>query len=466
MSQYDLAIVGAGPGGYVAAIRAAQHGVRIALIERDCVGGVCLNRGCIPTKTLIASAKALSLVRKAKSFGVAMPEFEPRIEMGIVNDRKNSVVLQLRQGIEKLLSGWGIELIKGSASFARPGKISVDGNEINSRFVLIATGSKWIDLPNIEIDGNLIVTSDHVLEWRDLPSNLTIIGGGVVGCEFACMMQKFGTKVTLIEATNSILPNVERAISRILARHMKEAGIDLMTNTTVSNAHCEDGHVKYLLSNGEGRCADRLLVAAGRRPLIGDMNIEASGMKLGQRGEILVDERFETAAIGTFAIGDVIGGKMLAHAASAQGIAAVGSMFERKNSRTVWNIPSPIFTDPEIASVGLTAEELEAKGIEFHTGRFPFAANGKALCEGESHGQAIIHADKKGKVIGAHIIGLDATSLIQEAVLAIDRGVTTRELADSIHGHPTLTEVVAEAAEDVIGKAIHKARAVVKRRDA
>lgn len=459
MEKFDLAVIGAGPGGYVAAIRAAQLGAKVALVEGGEIGGVCLNRGCIPTKALIASAHALSAARRAGEFGIALPGGEPRVDMPAAVARKDRIVGQLKKGVASLLAANGVELIRGAASFTGPGAIAVDGAPLDARNVLIATGSSWMELPDIRLDGERIVTSDEALGWTAVPETLAIIGGGVVGCEFACMMRAFGAKVTIIEATPSILPPVERAISRLLVRSMKDQGIEILTDATVKRAEAEGEGVRYELATGEVRQADRMIVAVGRRARTADLNLEAAGVALTERGFIKVDGRFKTTGEGTFAIGDVIGQPMLAHAASAEGVAAVEGIFGGAADHDPSSCPSPIFTSPEIASVGRTSEDLEKNGVAFKTGRFPFAANGKALCDGEAQGQAIVHADGSGKILGVHIFGRDATLLIAEAALALHRGFSARDLASAIHSHPTLSEAIAEAALDIAGSAIHKAPA-------
>lgn len=447
MTSFDIAIIGAGPGGYVAAIHATQLGAKTALIERGRAGGVCLNRGCIPTKALIASARVADEVRRVSDFGIALSG-EPSIDMKKVQERKDKIVTRLRDGLETLLKGSGVDLIHGTASFTGAKRIAIDGTPLDVKHILIATGSSWIQLPNIKIDGGFTITSDEALGWDSVPKRLLIVGGGVIGCEFACMMHAFGSIVTIVEATPSILPPVERAISRMLARAMKSGcGIEILTGTTIESTTIDGNTVKCKLSTGDERIADRVLVAVGRKPLVEGLNLDAAGVELTERGFIKVDETFRTSAEGVYAIGDVIGNPMLAHAASAEGIAAVEGIFSGPGSRVpgLELCPSPIFTTPEVASVGLTSEELTAKGIKFKTGRFPYAANGKALCDGDEDGVAIVHADENGKILGVHIIGKDATSLIAEATLAMKSGLTAYDIAATIHSHPTLAEIFAEA---------------------
>ena len=456
---FDLAVIGAGPGGYVAAIRASQLGAKVALVERGEVGGVCLNRGCIPTKAMIACAHALENARHAADFAVTLPAGSPSVDMRTVHARQQEIVAKLRGGISQLLKGRGVEVIRGTAAFTAPGKIAVDGSAIEATNILIATGSTWIDLPNLATDGTAIVTSDEALGWSALPASVAIVGGGVIGCEFACMLRSFGAAVTVVEATPSILPPVEKAISRVLARAMKGQGIEVLTGITVGSARAESGVVRYTLSNGEEKTAEKMMVAVGRRPLTKGLNLEAANVALTERGFIKVDAHFKTSAANVSAIGDVVGHPMLAHAASAEGIAAVETLFGKGGAHgyDAASCPSPIFTSPEIGAVGATSEELTAKGIAFTTGRFAYAASGKALCDGDPDGQALVHAGADGKILGAHIIGREATTMIAEAALAMRQGLTVGDVAATIHAHPTLPEVFAEACEDAMGLAIHKA---------
>jgi dihydrolipoamide dehydrogenase len=456
--SHDLIVIGAGPGGYVAAIRASQLGAKVMLVERGEVGGVCLNRGCIPTKAMIASSHALGTIRKAPELGIIIGSCEASVDMKRVQDRKNGIVEKLRSGIVQLLKGSGVELVKGSAKLAGPGRVDVDGKYCEAKNILIATGSTWIEIPGLRPDGERVVTTDEALDWDEVPERLLIVGGGVIGCEFACMMRSFGSEVTVVEATESILPPVERALSKILLRSMKAQGIEVLTGTTVERADISGKGVDVALSNGQERKADRVIISIGRKPETKCLGLESCSVELTERGAIKVDSKLKTSADGIYAIGDVTGGPMLAHAASAAGIAAVENIFGEGGEYEQEYVPSPIFTMPEIGAVGATTEQLKSKGVEFMSGRFPYAATGKALCDGEPDGQAIVHTDMEGRLLGVHIIGEAATLLIPEAALALRKGLSARELEETVHSHPTLSEVVSEAAADVFGEAIHKAR--------
>ena len=455
--MYDIAIIGAGPGGYVAAIRASQLGAKVALIEKDHVGGVCLNKGCIPTKAMIASSHLLDSISKANEYGIKLSDEKPLIDMNVVQKRKEDIVLNLRSGVENLLKGNSIELISGEAKFIKDNTLDVSGNKIEAKNILIATGSTWIDLPGIKIDNECVVTSDAVLNWTDQPKRLVIIGGGVIGCEFACMMNSFGVEVQVVEAMPNILPMVEGAISRHLDRFMKARGIGIHTKITVEGVEVDGKVATVKLSSGESIEADKVLVAVGRKPNTAALGIDSIGVEKDAKGFIKTDSQFKTNIKGVYAIGDAVGGLMLAHEASAEGIAAIEGIFGKEKVESIAAIPKPIFTSPEVASVGMTSAELKDANCNFKTGRFPYAACGKALCDGESDGQVIIHADESsGKVLGVHIIGKDATTLIAEAAAVMKLGGSAKDIENTVHSHPTLSETLAEAAADVYGQAIHK----------
>lgn len=456
MQQYDVAIIGAGPGGYVAAILAAKLGAKVALVEKDKIGGVCLNRGCIPTKAMIASAHALEAVRSSQKFGVKLNDLSPTIDFAAVAGRKDEIVSQLGKGIEVLLKGSKVEIIRGNATLNDPNTVSVDDNPIAAKNIIIATGSDWVALPNLNVDGKSILTSDHVLAWNSLPKSLVIVGGGVVGCEFACMLSAFGVQITIVEAMSSILPTIDAAVTRQLARTFKSKNIRVLTNTKVETSNIEGDEVKLLLSTKEEIISEKVLVAAGRRACTQKLNLENVGVELDGRGFIKVDETLKTSQKNIYAIGDCVGRPMLAHAASAQGVCAVENIMGYGKTYNFDVCPSPIFTTPEIACIGLTSQELEKKGIQFKTGKFPFMANGKAVCDGEGDGWATIYTDDSDKILGAHIVGPGAATLIAEPTLAMKNSLTSRDIAATIHAHPTLSEVVAEACEDSFGMAIHK----------
>lgn len=452
--MFDLVIIGAGPGGYTAAIRASQLGKKIALIERADVGGVCLNRGCIPTKALVASANLMKTCEGAGIFGVKL-DGKPRMDFAAAQERKGLVVQKLRKGVEQLLKGFGVELIRGHARFTSSNVINVEGKSIAAQNTIIATGSKWVELPNLPVDGTSVLSSDDVLSWSELPSSLIIVGGGYIGCEFASLLNHMGVKITIVEAMDHILPALEKQLSKMLAREYKKRGIEVITGTMVEQLRNEGDHVEVTLTDGNFVRAEKLFVAVGRKPSADDLDAAKAGIELGKRGEIEVDHNFETKSKSVYAIGDVNGGVMLAHVASEQAIHCVDTMFDLKPGKLAF-VPACIFSEPEIGYVGATSDELTEKGIEFNTGRFLIAALGKALVDGSPEGQVIVHADKEDRLLGVHVIGRGAVDIIAEATLALTQGLTTKQLAETIHAHPTYSEALLEAARDVDGCAIHK----------
>ena len=456
MNAYDVAIIGGGPGGYTAAIRAAQLGKTAVLIERGELGGVCLNRGCIPTKAFAASAAVLRQCRRADEFGV-MLDGSPRIDFTKVQDRKGKILDTLRKGVEQLLSGNGVEIVKGTAKFIAPNKLSVGDKEIEAKNVIIAAGSSWIEIPGLKPDGVRIQSSDHAMEWTELPKSVAIVGGGYIGCEFASFMNTMGVDVTIVEAMDRLITIVDKTISRTLEKKFKEDGIKVLTKSPVESAKVEGDHVDLVLKDGQTVRADSVLVSVGRKPDANALGLDKIGVECGSKGEIAVNDRFETNIKGVYAIGDVNGMSLLAHAASEQAISCVDSMFGKEPHYDNSCVPACVFCEPEIGCVGQTGEELKESGITFKTGRFAFASLGKAHVDGCTDGQVTIYAGEDDRILGVHIIGEDATGLIAEATVAVKRGMTTHELADVIHAHPTLSEVLAEAARDVDSWAIHKA---------
>lgn len=461
MTTYDCAIIGAGPGGYTAAIRAAQLGKRAIIIERGGLGGVCLNRGCIPTKAYVASACLLKQCRRAHEFGVDLDGI-PRINFAAVQERKRTITATLRKGIDRLLASHGIELVHGVAAFEAPHKLQVGDRTITAPHIIIATGSEWIELGNLKPDGSYIITSDHAMAWDELPPSILIVGGGYIGCEFASFLNLMGVDVTVVEATETLLPNVDRTMSKMLRREFAKRGIRVVTGLTVEKTSLQDGKVVTTLMNGKTHTTHKVLIAVGRKPASSGLNLLDLGVTLGRRGEIIVNERFETNVQGIYAVGDVNGRIMLAHAASEQAIFCVETMFGNETRYDGTYVPSCIFSDPEIGYVGLSGEELQKRGITYKTGSFPFAALGKAFVDGQTQGQVVVHADTNGKLLGVHVIGDNATGIIAEAAVALEQGMTARELARVIHAHPTVSEGLGEAARDVDGWAIHKFSTLVR----
>jgi dihydrolipoamide dehydrogenase len=455
MRGYDVAVIGGGPGGYTAAIRAAQLGKTAVLIERDELGGVCLNRGCIPTKTFEASASVLRQCKRANEFGIIV-EGAAGVDFAKVQERKGRILDTLRKGIEQLLIGNGVEVVKGEAKLIAPHNIAVGDETIRAENIVVATGSSWIEIPGLKVDGVRIQNSDHAMEWKELPKSIAIVGGGYIGCEFASFMNTMGVDVTIVEAMDRLITIADRTVSKALEKKFKENGIETLTDSPVESAKVEEDHVEIVLKDGDSVRADLVLVSVGRRPDAANLGLENVGVGIGRKGEITVNDRFESSVKGVCAVGDVNGISMLAHAASEQAISCIDSMYGGKPHYDNSCVPACVFSNPEIGSVGRTGEELKAAGVAFKTGRFAFASLGKAHVDGCTDGQIIIYAGEDDRILGVHIIGENATGLIAEAAVAVKRGLTTRELSDVIHAHPTLSEVLAEAARDVNGRAIHK----------
>jgi dihydrolipoamide dehydrogenase len=455
-----LAILGAGPGGYVAAIKAAQSGAQVIIIEADEVGGVCLNWGCIPTKALVASSRMLSRARRAEDFGIDI-NGEPMPNFSKILERENKIVRTQIKGIRNLLKSRGITLKEGRGRLISPKEVRVtlkDGSQeiVETDKVIIATGSRPSRIPVFPFDGKRVISTDDVFRLNGIPKSLLIAGAGVSGCEFACIFREFGSEVTLIEMLPRVLATEDIEISELLERELKKKKIRLLTQIKAEKMDMLDDGVRITLTDGQETTVEKVLVTAGREFNSEGIGTEEIGITRGQRGEIVVNEKMETNVSGVYAIGDVIGGLLLAHVASREGIVAVRNIMGGDERMDYSVVPSAIFTSPEIASVGLREHQAAEKGIRFRTGRFQFKALGKAHLIGEIEGMIKIISDEESdRILGVHIIGPHASDLIHEAVLAMKKGLTARDISETIHAHPTLSEVLMEAAEDVHGEAIH-----------
>jgi dihydrolipoamide dehydrogenase len=455
-----ITIIGAGPGGYVAALRAARLGAQVTVIEDTEVGGTCLNRGCIPTKAIIASTEALEKVRDAQEFGL---EIKGDISFSLerIIERKEKVVGTLVKGIRGLFKGWGIELIEGRGMILGPGKVKAtlrDGTEkeIDADKIIIATGSRPLNIATFPFDKEKILSSDDVLRLKEIPKSIIIIGAGVIGCELATIFRSLDTEITMVEMMPHAVSTEDEEISEILERELKKRKIKLILNTKVEKVVKEDGGVVATLTDGSEIRAEKIIVSIGRAFNTENLGLEDIGLKKGKRGEILVDEKMETNIPGIYAIGDVVGGMMLAHVASTEGLVAIENILGGKRSIDYRVVPSCIFTSPEIGSVGMREQDTIQRGIDIKIGRFPFRALGKAHTSGEIAGMVKIIADAKDdKVLGVHVIGPHATDLVHEAALAMKMGATAKDIAHTIHAHPTFSEAIMEASEDVHGMAIH-----------
>ena len=439
---HDIIIIGAGPGGYETAVTAARKGLKVALIERGELGGTCLNRGCIPTKTLCRSAEVAVNVREAAGFGVILPDCAVTIDYAAVARRKDEVVAQLRSGVAELLKG--VDVIKGEASFVSAGEVSVDGTVYSAPQIIVATGSAPARLP---IPGaELAMTSDELLSMTSLPASAVIIGAGVIGLEFASVLNAFGVKVTVVEFCREVLPPFDAEVAKRLRMSLKRRGIDILTDTRVTAI--EPGMKVTCIAKGKEKTleAEAVLMAVGRRPVLPAGLVEL-GVKL-ERGAVAVNDDMEVLWDGPvpcegsklYAIGDVNGRCMLAHAATAQGEIVLGE------KRDLGVIPSAVFTMPECAMVGLTEEQCVAAGLDIKVGKATFRANGKAVAMGETDGMVkVISEASTGRLLGCHICGPHAADLVQEAATVMTAGLPAVTIAEAIHSHPTLGETLRAA---------------------
>lgn len=468
--DYDLVIIGGGTGGYVAAIRASQLGLKTAIVEKNKLGGTCLHAGCIPTKTLLKSAEVYQLLKKSKTFGVEVKEV--MVDFQKVQQRKREVVEQLLNGVEMLIKKgkidvyYGIGRILGPSIFSPlPGTISVeyeDGREneiLLPKFVLLATGSKPKELPGIVFDRKRILSSDEMLTIDTLPQSVIIVGGGVIGLEWASMLADFDVTVTIIEASSRLAPLEDEDISKEIERLFKRKGIQIFTNTIISEAIEKEETVLLTMNqNGETKTvsAEKILIAVGRKANIEDIGLENTEIEV-ERGFIKVNEFYQTKESHIYAIGDCIGGMQLAHVATREGVIAVEHMANQNPSPINYlHIPKCIYTNPEIASIGLSEKEAQQRNYQLKIGKFPFKGIGKALIAGNQEGFIKLIADEKNDdILGVHMIGPHVTDLISEAALATFLDATPDEIAYTIHPHPTLSEIFSEASLLAEGKPIH-----------
>jgi len=458
-----IVIIGAGPGGYVAAIRAAQLGARVTVLEEQALGGVCLNWGCIPSKTLLGFIDLGERVRHAQPFGLNI-DGPVSYDLARMVSRKEDVVRGLVNGIGTLLKQWNITHVPGRGELVSDRQVRVthlDGSTstIDADAIILATGSSWPQLPQFPIDGQRVLTSKEALDLTKIPRSVLIVGGGVEGCEFACLFSGLGSEVSVVEMMPSVLPLEDEDVISTLTRELKKRKVQLFLNTQITKWSAVDQGVQATLGSGEELVADIMLISVGRRMNSGRLGLDKVGVNVGPKGEILVNEQMETNVPGIYAIGDVTGKSMLAHVASAQGKVAASNVMGQPQSINYDVIPAGIFTLPEIGRVGLTEAQARERGLTVAVGRFRYAGLGKAQAVGEPFGLFKVMTDEHTKkILGVHIIGAHAADLIHEAALAMHGGLTVADLADMIHAHPTFSEGLMEAAEDVGGLAIHQAR--------
>lgn len=457
-----LVVIGGGPGGYVAAIRAAQLGADVTVVEKSKLGGTCLNLGCIPTKALLASSEVCHVINNAAQYGIEISG-EVKVNFQKIMERKDNIVANLNKGIAFLFKKNGVNLLNGCGDIVDAHTVKVkkdDGSEekITADVIIIATGSVPVKIPIFPFDGETVITSDEALNLKELPKSMLIVGGGVIGVEFATFYRRLGTEVTIVEMMPHALPPEDADTGKLLERSLKKEKIKLLTDIKIEETFIEDGLAKAKLSDGKVLSAEKMLVAIGRAPNIADLNLEQLGIKIDRRA-IVVDDYLETAVPGIYAIGDAIGGIMLAHKASYEGILAVeNALLAEKKKRDYLVVPRCVFTDPEVAGVGLTEKEAAAKNIEYKTVAFPFRGLGKAQAIGKYEGHVkLIISPGDDKLLGAAIIGAHATDLIHELALAVKCGITVAEVGETIHAHPTLAEAIMEAAHAAHDKGIHTA---------
>ncbi|MDT5271348.1 MAG: dihydrolipoamide dehydrogenase [Acidobacteriota bacterium] len=463
--QFDVTVIGSGPGGYVAAIRGAQLGLKVALVEKDKrLGGTCTLRGCIPTKQLLMSAHYYEKAQKdLAEFGVQVSDV--RLAFEDVQKRKQKVVLKNSKGIEFLMKKNTITVFKGTGRLALPGKVEVTGEDgkaqtINTKNIIIATGSVVRPIPGFETDGERVVNSDHILELEKVPKSLIVMGSGAVGTEFASVYSRFGAETTLVELLPRIMPLEDEEISKTLEQSFRKRGIKCQTGTKLEKVEKTDAGVRVTGKDAKGGDvsleAEMLLVAVGRMPYLEGLGIEGTKVKV-ERGAIQVDEFCRTGEPNVYAIGDVIPTPWLAHLASKEGILAVEQIAGQKvRPINLRHVPSCTYCDPEVASVGLTEAKAKELGYDVKAAKFPFSASGKARILGEEEGFVkVVSETKYDELLGVHIIGPHATEIIHEAIVALHLESTAEELGRVIHAHPTVSEAVMEAAEGIHGLTIH-----------
>jgi len=462
--QYDVAILGSGPGGYVAAIKAAQRGLKVALVEKRFLGGTCLNVGCIPTKALIACAEELRSIKGARDFGITVENVS--FDYGKMLARKDRVVKQIRGGVEYLMKKNNITVYNGAGTLTGPHAIGIandEQQEITADYIILASGSVPSAPPIPGLDGANIVNSDNLLDWPEVPQTMAIIGGGAIGMEFAFYFNSLGTKVTVVEALHHILPLEDEQISNELATSLRRQGIGIYPNARVTQVTDKDGKKSicfYTPGQDGNQCenqaaVDLVLVAAGRRPFTEGCGYESVGLQI-ERRAVKVDEYLHTGVEHIYAIGDVVGGMLLAHKASYEADVAVDNIAGHRRAADYHAVPTGVYTDPEVASVGKNEAMANEAGLEVLTGTFPIRVLGRAVAYGIREGMVKVVINKEnGVMLGVQAIGSHATDLITEATMAVQHGLTAEQFIRTIHPHPTLSEAFHEAVEVALGHPVH-----------
>ncbi len=479
--RFQVVVVGGGPGGYVAAIRAAQYGLKTALVEGHKLGGECLNYGCIPSKALITAGHLVHKIQSAEKMGITVQGLN--VDLAKLVDWKGGIVRQLTGGVGQLLKANGVTVFKGTATLEGFGgglpnggqiktlkvngkldsydNVAMTGEDavIEAENVILATGSSSVQIPSFPFNGKTVLGSREALEVKKTPKHVAVIGGGFIGLEIGSFFLKLGVKVTVIEATGTLLPGTDRDCVDLVAKKLQKKGVEILLNTAAKGVKDKGEGCVVTVETPQGPRdieADFALVTVGRRPRTKGVGLERIGLKTDERGFLAVNSRLETSVPGVYAIGDIVGGPMLAHKASKEGLTAVEAIVDPKARMDVRALPWAIFVDPEIAVVGHSEESAKAAGWDPVVGKCPFLANGRALTTGEAEGFIKLIADRKtDRILGAHMVGPDVSNLVQEVATIIEMGGTAKDLASIVHAHPTLPETVMEAAESVHGLAVH-----------
>ncbi|MBM3939481.1 MAG: dihydrolipoyl dehydrogenase [SAR202 cluster bacterium] len=457
MATYDLTVVGAGPGGYVAAIRAGQLGMKAAIVEREFIGGVCLNIGCIPSKALIRNAEVLSLVNNAGDYGIAVDGV--KADYGQAVSRSRSIVDRLTKGVGSLLRRSKVDIINGTATFVGPHTLSVADQHIESRNIIVATGARPRSLPGFDIDGELVMSYREAIVSTKVPGEVVVIGGGAIGVEFAYVYNAYGAKVTIVEYEKSLLPKEDEEVTKLLTRALQKQGIAVMAGTKVVGMKRDGKTATVEVETPDGKRglrADRVLMAVGIQPNTEGLGIEKAGGTL-DRGFIKVDRELKINNDGVYAIGDVTGIMPLAHVASAQGVYVVEKLAGEQVARLDYDaMPRATYCNPQVASIGITEQEAKAKGLDVKIGKFPFVANGKALAVNDRDGLAKVIVDAStGELLGAHFIGHEVTEMLGEFSLARVMEGTSFEIGSVVNAHPTISEAIKEAVLAAEGRAVN-----------
>ena len=459
MSKYDVVVIGAGPGGYVAAIRAAQLGLSVALVERESVGGVCLNWGCIPSKSLLKNAEVLSIVKNADRFGITFENMQ--YDLGNAMARSRKVSERLVKGVQYLLRKNGVDLVAGDGYIVSAEKVEVrpEGRQLETKNIIIATGSRPRLLPGLEFDHEVIISSYDALKLTEVPKKLVVVGGGAIGVEFAYFYRTYGSEVTIMELLPHVLPNEDEEISALLEKSLSKQGIEILTGCSVKAITAQDGNgkVRFTSSSGEEDLeGDKVLIAIGVAGNSEELGLENQGIKV-EKSFISVDGTMSTSVEGIYAIGDVTGPPLLAHVASAQGVLAAENIAGRETTELIYeNMPRATYCHPQVASMGLTEAQARERGFKVKVGSFPFQANGKAIALDDAEGMVKFVVDEEfGELLGAHIIGPDAPELLAEIGVAKQLEYSVSDIARTVHTHPTLSEAIMEAALAASDEAIH-----------